>query len=299
LRVVTVVMALFCLPAHAWDPTCKPIGELYQNGEAICNELFGDSFMYSTDEDKAYTMWWFGGASPNEAAAAANGLTVPSTCELEYNHKTAPGPEGNITECHPWKENACCDASTVKSAEALNKGYGAGYEWDRCGPMSDECARFFVQEACMYECDVTAGLYRKYTDEEAANASHPGFENKWAIHKMPIKASYCNAWHDACRNDYFCDSDDGYWGCNAQYWEKQEKAKAVAAAAAQQVLDDADADKKASRIIAVIISGVVLVVLLCAFLCYMARKEKKGQPLFHPLVDSDERRPSPAQPSKA
>jgi hypothetical protein len=28
--------------------------------------------------------------------------------------------------------------------------------------------------------------------------------NKWEIHRMPIKASYCNAFYEACKNDFFC-----------------------------------------------------------------------------------------------
>ena len=38
---------------------------------------------------------------------------------------------------------------------ALNEAYGEGYEWDRCGKMSQACERFFVQEAwsvCLHAC---------------------------------------------------------------------------------------------------------------------------------------------------
>jgi hypothetical protein len=27
----------------------------------------------------------------------------------------------------------------VVTPKAMNEGYGAGYEWDRCGPMSQAC----------------------------------------------------------------------------------------------------------------------------------------------------------------
>ena len=36
------------------------------------------------------------------------------------------------------------------------------YHWDRCGPLSPQCERFFVQEACFYECEPAAGLFRRY-----------------------------------------------------------------------------------------------------------------------------------------
>ena len=38
----------------------------------------------------------------------------------------------------------------------------ARYHWDRCGPLSPQCERFFVQEACFYECEPAAGLFRRY-----------------------------------------------------------------------------------------------------------------------------------------
>lgn len=288
LRVVTVAMALF-LPAYAWEDTCKPFPEIYADGEELCNKMFDDSFEYTTDEDKGYTMWWFGGANPNHAAAAANGLVVPTTCNLKGLHKTAPSSEGDdMTECHPWKDEACCNHSTVKSAEALRTGYGGGYEWDRCGPMSPECERFFVQEGCMYECDVTAGLYRKCTDAQVTaagdNRSDPCRNKGWQMYKMPIKASYCNAWFDACRNDRFCGGGD-FFECNSNYWESQDDQKATEAAAAATALQEAqdEADTLSPGIIAVIAIAAFLIVALCSFLVFMARKEKKGDPLFQSL----------------
>lgn len=44
---------------------------------------------------------------------------------------------------------------------ATDSNYGDEYRWDRCGPLSQACERFFVQEACFYECEPSAGLYRK------------------------------------------------------------------------------------------------------------------------------------------
>jgi len=46
------------------------------------------------------------------------------------------------------------------------EAYGAGYEWDRCGKLSQACERFFVQEACLYECDPNIGNYRKCSDAQ-------------------------------------------------------------------------------------------------------------------------------------
>lgn len=50
-----------------------------------------------------------------------------------------------FTECHPWKENSCCEQETVRSVQAIKEAYGPEYHWDRCGPVSQACERFFVQ----------------------------------------------------------------------------------------------------------------------------------------------------------
>ena len=69
--------------------------------------------------------------------------------------------------------------------------------WDRCGKLSQACERFFVQEACLYECDPNAGLFRKFnkTIYDKDNEDH----NEWQMEGMPIKASYCDSWFDACK----------------------------------------------------------------------------------------------------
>jgi len=218
----------------------------------------------------------------NNAVAQSLGKEPnPTTCALEYFHKAvpAPAPEGdNFTECHPWKENACCHEATVTTPEAINSAYGSGYLWNRCDgwvdgyKMSDACERFFVQEACMYECSPHAGQYRRYTDGEAAAFAafsavegNPGnpygaflatdavyqgtFDhlgvtynksvffgngvygpNSWQMYKMPIKASYCDAFLTACANDYFCGTGD-FWECSADY-QADIRAKTIADEAA-------------------------------------------------------------------
>ena len=96
-----------------------------------------------------FTQWWFEAGNPNDATTVAKGDLVPSTCNLQYFHKADVSPEDptTFTECHPWQEASCCHEATVTTPVALNEGYGEGYEWDRCGKMSQACERFFVQEA--------------------------------------------------------------------------------------------------------------------------------------------------------
>merc|ERR1712146_554705 len=143
-----------------------------------------------------------------------------NSCHLDYYHKASPSEEDdNFTECHPWKQSSCCYQQTVSDVDTINEAYGAEYHWDRCGPLSQACERFFVQEACFYECSPNIGLFRKYHPNtfNSSNDSH----NAWEVEGMPIKASYCNAWFDACRNDYFCDAGGGnFFECARVYEER-------------------------------------------------------------------------------
>ena len=298
------VIASMLSSASAWEAIhgCKPFKEIYADGEELIETMWGKAFKYSLDEANAYTMWWFEGgtagaadphSNPNDVITANLGKTVPDQCHLDYYHKDAPSAEGaNFTECHPWHANSCCHEATVVTPTAMNEGYGDGYQWDRCGPMSAACERFFVQEACFYECEVNAGLYRRFTDEQHAACSATGVadgatvslasggsytcvpsawggnaENKWELFEMPIKASFADAWHRACANDLFCGGGD-FFECAGNYHE-QLAADALAAESALPVY---------GIVIIVVVSVLALVCILCV-LC-MIRKEKKGEPVF-------------------
>lgn len=315
--------------ANAWLPGgCKPFREIYADGEDLINRMWGDSFVYETDESKAYTMWWYNGGAAGEADNHDNpnelittqglNLTVPDMCHLDYFHKDEPSPEGeSFTECHPWHDWACCHQATVMNPVAINKAYGAGYEWDRCGPISQACERFFVEEACFYECDVNMGLFRRFTDDQHTACTAEGVavgatvlladgtdytcveewganaENKWEIHQMPIKASYADAFFRACANDYFCDAG-GFWDCHANYWEHEAwKAEVLAnETAANKTKADEEADRLAKEleaekdkglpvwaIILIILFGMLGVICCFGTLC-LVTKEKQGKPLF-------------------
>ena len=72
--------------------------------------------------------------------------------------------------------------------------------------------RFFVMEACFYECEPAAGLYRKFPNGtyNASDSTH----NEWQMWKMPIQSDFCDGWYDACRDDMFCATNDGdFFSC--------------------------------------------------------------------------------------
>ena len=128
----------------------------------------------------------------------------------------------------------------------------------RCGELSQACERFFIQEACFYECDPNVGLWRYQGN------------HSWKIYGMPIKADYCDAWYRACYNDLFCASDGGsYYSCAMEY------AAADAAATDDHTLD---------IILGVMMAVIVMIVIgLLGFICFVRNREKRGNPYFAPL----------------
>ena len=360
-------LSLLAASAFGWDE-CKPFKEIYTSGKELCENMWSDSFVYEQDEDAAYAMWFFDQVNPNNAIASSLGKEEsPDMCMLQYLHKqgddgsyAAPSPENkDAHECHPWKDNACCHSATVNTVTAINEAYGEGYHWDRCGPLSNACEQFFIQEACFYECSPHAGSYRRYDDKTVAafaafqavegnpgdpcytdpfpaadDARYAGtFEhdgatyqksvfygdgcygpNRWQMYKMPIKASYCDAFYTACMDDHFCaaagESGGSFFGCAADYREGVAAAEAealtkalegysaeikaevramnvTAAEASVMAAALAAAEAEAATIpdwaIAIIVVlGVAFV--LCMFAVFIiVSREKAGKPMFKNL----------------
>lgn len=242
-------------------PACKKFSEIYKNGKELCENMWGGAFKYEENEAEAYTMWHFNAdENPNDAITrvlAGNGkiANLPDgkvkQCHLEYYHKNGESHPINNADhptedpdkfsvCYPYAKDSCCFADTVSSEKKLKEGYGDEYHWDRCGQLSPACEQFFVMEGCFYECEPNAGIYRKHK----ADATHPdpfngeqplhmgGSEetNTWQLHAMPIKASFCNSWYQACRNDMFCAASGGDFFSCAKAWvpiDMDESAKAL------------------------------------------------------------------------
>jgi folate receptor len=136
----------------AWEEICSPFHEIYADGTELCEVMWGGAFEVKDDEENAYTMWFFDAeTNPNDAVTERilGQDTATDVCGLQYFHKDAPSSEGNgMSECHPWKNDACCHSDTVANVSKIRDSYGEGFEWDRCGPMSPACERFFVQVSC-------------------------------------------------------------------------------------------------------------------------------------------------------
>lgn len=301
-----VLVAVGSAQAQA-KPQCRTFKEIYGNeanvpgGKKLCEKMWSSAFKYELDEDKAYTMWFFDKVNPNDAvterldqadptlfdgkghedASATTGDYDTGQCHLDYFHKDVPSKEGDsLTVCAPWKEKGCCKPETVRDTVTIKEAYGKEFHWDRCGKLSPQCEAYFIYEACFYECEPNAGLWRKHPkhvfDTDADGNVIKGNEddhNAWQMSQMPIKASFCDQFYTACQNDKFCASDEGdFFSCAAEY----------------EAADDASKGMK-PHIIAAIVVPVVVACLACVFMIVMMRKERAGQPMFQPIDRNDAR----------
>jgi len=265
------------------DKSCVKMSSLYQNGKELCERMWSNSFRYVDVNDPeyeyAYTMWFFTQNNPNDMVTSDRRAHQQysqnhdadyntTECHLQYRHKTYPSPEPDtFTECHPWKNNSCCHTESVSSAKEMNVAYGEEYRWDRCGSLTPECERFFVQEECFYQCDPNAGLFRKYHPftYNASDDSH----NRWQMSNMPIKGDYCDAWYTACSGEnYFCGAAS-FFECANLYEHPTPE---------QQV------ESNVSEIVIVVLVMIAFVCLVCIII--LIYKEKKGTPAFIHYEDS-------------
>lgn len=289
---------------------CRRIDQIYTSGKDLCEKMWGSAFVYEANESHAYTMWFFDAANPNDATSARWGHNRSESCNLHHHHKDVPSPEPTVSECHPWRNNACSRQATVGSLDVLKSSFGESFHWDRCGPLSQECERFFVQEACFYECDANVGFYRKYDadhydprcDAQSGNyspmyaASRLCSHNTWELHQMPIKASYCDAWYAACRADHFCAGRNGdFFSCAgvAKNMDEVRLINETWGALSRGITSTGEYAHDTLQQLwhtAVLITGSVAV-LTCCFGIFLIRRECEGRPVFNP---SHHRRASPS-----
>eukprot|EP00238_Polyblepharides_amylifera_P012429 CAMPEP_0196578826 /NCGR_PEP_ID=MMETSP1081-20130531/9170_1 /TAXON_ID=36882 /ORGANISM="Pyramimonas amylifera, Strain CCMP720" /LENGTH=327 /DNA_ID=CAMNT_0041898159 /DNA_START=106 /DNA_END=1086 /DNA_ORIENTATION=- len=106
--------------------------------------------------------------------------------------------------CKQYQDASCCSVETAVliGTDGYDSYYGEEYAWDKCGSLSPECEAWFIHESCFYECDVNAGKFRRDNNCSLEDDSN------WKMEGMPMKASQCDSWWAACKNDAFCESSE-------------------------------------------------------------------------------------------
>ncbi|XP_031561685.1 folate receptor gamma-like [Actinia tenebrosa] len=129
-----------------------------------------------------------------------------NVCIDSKHHKSKPGPEPDFFHhCSPWKDNACCKANTTKHIESDGAITLYRMKWDQCSnikPLSKECRRFLEMDTCFYECSPNMSPWIQ-VDPNSKKTRRERFVN------VPLCASDCDAWFEACKDEYTC-SDN--WG---------------------------------------------------------------------------------------
>lgn len=131
-------------------------------------------------------------------------VSACEVCHLHYFHKDVASKTTMTSSsyCKEYKDEACCTAEVAAGVGDAQQGYlypdhnpATG-----CGKLSSTCEAFFIEEGCFYECDHNLGKWRKHDDcDDESAAGTDWAENGWQIEGMPIKASYCDAWFEACK----------------------------------------------------------------------------------------------------
>ncbi|XP_077983974.1 folate receptor gamma-like [Glandiceps talaboti] len=111
-------------------------------------------------------------------------------------HKDSPAPEPNLHgQCTQWSDRSCCFSNV---SEAIHDdGVWHDINWYHCGSeaLSTSCHKFMVQDSCFYECTPNVG---PWLVEHKISIRNERFVD------VPLCASECNAWWDACKFDLTC-----------------------------------------------------------------------------------------------
>ncbi|EPY74154.1 putative folate receptor delta [Camelus ferus] len=163
-----------------------------------------------------------------------------NVCVNAKPHKREPSPEDKLyEECRPWKDNACCTATTSWEAH-LDVSLLYNFSLVHCGLLMPDCEKHFLQAICFYECSPNLGPWiqqvlapsrqeqsqRPLLGERDGEEAAPGpGERHWKesghvdprgqgerILDVPLCWEDCEQWWADCRTSYTCKSNwHGSW----------------------------------------------------------------------------------------
>ncbi|XP_053380334.1 folate receptor beta-like [Mercenaria mercenaria] len=130
-----------------------------------------------------------------------------NTCFDARYHKDTPSPEEELHgQCAPWKDRSCCYYNTTKAFH--DSDVWLGFTYNHCGPdhsLSETCRQWFNKDMCFYDCSPNTGPW--IVDNVIR------IRNERFMH-VPFCASQCNAWWEACKNEFTCHDT---WGKGFNY----------------------------------------------------------------------------------
>ena len=147
-----------------------------------------------------------------------------NVCLDSKHHKEKPGPESESFadefHCSPWKKHACCKKNITQKIKDSGTLELYNMHWDQCNrTMSSECRRFFVMDTCFYECS-------PYTRPWITTDPNSKVTRKERFRDVPLCASDCDEWFEACKMDLTCSDNWGdikTWNFTAKTCKKECK----------------------------------------------------------------------------
>lgn len=111
-------------------------------------------------------------------------------------HKLTPGPESELfKQCSPWSKRSCCTKEIAEQMHANATWYKM--DWSHCQQkLSKTCRGKFMQDLCFYECSPNVGPWLVKVDGMKIR--------KERFVDVPLCRQECDAWWDACKDDYTC-----------------------------------------------------------------------------------------------
>ena len=78
----------------------------------------------------------------------------------KHKESVSPEPEGpDFKQCFLWKNASCCTAEFTQKLAHANVTNIDGFHWNRCGNLSPQCQRYFIEIECFYRYVVCCGTY--------------------------------------------------------------------------------------------------------------------------------------------
>ncbi|KAI1293651.1 Folate receptor alpha [Halotydeus destructor] len=120
-------------------------------------------------------------------------------CLDSKHHKKQAGSEPLLTgECRPWRAHSCCSKDIADAAHFAVNHYK--FDVNHCAHrtgrnMSASCRRFFTRDTCFFDCEPSLGPWVVKTNRTFARER---------MMNVPLCASECDSWYEACRDDYTC-----------------------------------------------------------------------------------------------
>lgn len=117
--------------------------------------------------------------------------------------------------CAAYDTSACCSATYTQLLAADPSNVYPGFTYNQCPTkkkLSSQCEAFHQYQECNYGCTSDPRVVSSYLQSGADSYYVPGTPGQFSgAFALPLCASYCDAWFNACADDFTCQTDWRNW----------------------------------------------------------------------------------------